>query len=107
MSTVTMNATQAYAKMAEMANGVAGGSESPAVEGGNGKDFGGMLQDALKGAVDTGKEAEGKVVSNIAGKTDLVDVVTAVSAAEATLQTIVAVRDKVISAYQEISRMSI
>lgn len=105
MSTVTMNATQAYAKMAGIANGA--GSDLPATDGAKGNDFAGVLQDALKGAVQTGKEAEAKAVSNIAGKTDLVDVVTAVSAAEATLQTIVAVRDKVISAYQEISRMSI
>jgi flagellar hook-basal body complex protein FliE len=37
----------------------------------------------------------------------LVDVVTAVAEAETTLQTVVAVRDKVIAAYQDIMKMPI
>ena len=41
------------------------------------------------------------------GKADLTDVVTAVTNAEMTLQTVTAVRDKVVSAYQEILRMPI
>ncbi|NBX04163.1 MAG: flagellar hook-basal body complex protein FliE, partial [Alphaproteobacteria bacterium] len=41
------------------------------------------------------------------GKVDLTDLVTAVSSAELTLNTVVAVRDKVINAYQEIIRMPI
>ena len=41
------------------------------------------------------------------GKADLVDVVTAVAAAEATLETVVTVRDQVIKAYQDILRMPI
>ena len=36
-----------------------------------------------------------------------IDVVTAVSSAEASLETVMAVRDQVISAYQEIMRMPI
>jgi flagellar hook-basal body complex protein FliE len=47
-------------------------------------------------------------VTNAAmGKGDLVDVVTAVAAAEATMETVIAVRDEVIKAYQEIMRMPI
>ncbi len=42
-----------------------------------------------------------------AGKSDIVDVVTAISAAESSLETVVAVRDQVIQAYQEILRMPI
>jgi len=38
---------------------------------------------------------------------ELVDVVTAVSAAQTSLETVMAVRDQVISAYQEIMRMPI
>lgn len=41
------------------------------------------------------------------GAADLTDVVTAVGKAELTLQTVVAVRDKVIQAYQEVLRMPI
>ena len=41
------------------------------------------------------------------GDAELIDVATAVSAAEITLETMVAVRDEVVRAYQEILRMPI
>ncbi|RMF14984.1 MAG: hypothetical protein D6757_05390 [Alphaproteobacteria bacterium] len=43
----------------------------------------------------------------VAGKADLVDVVTAVSNAEMVLETVTTVRDRVIQAYQDIMRMPI
>ena len=43
----------------------------------------------------------------VVGEADLVEVVTAVNSAEMALQTVVTVRDRVISAYQEILRMPI
>jgi len=42
-----------------------------------------------------------------AGQADIVDVVNAVNAAEITLDTVVAVRDKVVQAYQSIMNMPI
>ncbi len=42
-----------------------------------------------------------------AGKGDVVQVVNAVTAAELTLETVVAIRDRVISAYQDIMKMPI
>jgi flagellar hook-basal body complex protein FliE len=47
------------------------------------------------------------MAAHVAGKTELIDVVTAISSAEASLETVMAVRDQVISAYQEIMRMPI
>jgi len=66
-----------------------------------------MVTDSLKGAVQTGREAEELSLKQISGEADLKDVVTAVANAEHTLETVVAVRDKVLSAYQEILRMPI
>ncbi len=43
----------------------------------------------------------------IAGEADLKDVITAVANAEQTLETVVAVRDKVLAAYNEILKMPI
>ena len=43
----------------------------------------------------------------LSSQADLNEIVTAVNNAEMTLQTVVAVRDKVIQAYQEIMRMPI
>ena len=42
-----------------------------------------------------------------AGKANIVDVVTAVAETEVAIETLVSVRDKVISAYEEIMRMPI
>ena len=53
------------------------------------------------------KVAETQMSASIQGQGSLVDVVTAVSSAEASLETVMAVRDQVISAYQEIMRMPI
>jgi flagellar hook-basal body complex protein FliE len=45
--------------------------------------------------------------NQIQGKGSLIDVATAISSAQTSLETVMAVRDQVISAYQEIMRMSI
>ena len=76
--------------------------------GGGGEDsFANMVTDSLKAAAQTGREAEELSLKQISGEADLKDVVTAVANAEHTLETVVAVRDKVLSAYQEILRMPI
>jgi len=49
----------------------------------------------------------GWVPAAIAGKTDLSSVIAAVANAELTLQTVVAVRDRMVQAYQEVMRMPI
>jgi len=68
-----------------------------------GPDFAGMVTDAA-GAM---KSAEQASAAQVAGKGDLVDVVTAIGAAELALDTVVAVRDRVVNAYQDIMRMQI
>ncbi|NBN64880.1 flagellar hook-basal body complex protein FliE [Microvirga tunisiensis] len=57
--------------------------------------------------VDRIKDGEAAAISGISGKASAQQVVEAVMAAEASLQTAIAIRDKVVSAYQEISRMTI
>ena len=57
--------------------------------------------------VETQKASEKMSADAVMGKADITDVVQAVTEAEVTLQTMVAVRDKVIGAYQEIMRMPI
>jgi len=72
-----------------------------------GGDFAGALREAAEGAVQSLREGEAATLKAAAGKADITDVVTAVSQAEITLQTVVAVRDRVIQAYQDILRMPI
>lgn len=66
-----------------------------------------MVKDVAKDAVESNRQAESISQDALRGKADLTDVVTAVANAEATLQTVVNVRDKVIRAYQEILKMPI
>jgi flagellar hook-basal body complex protein FliE len=58
-------------------------------------------------AMQASKSAETQIAARVAGKAELVDVATAIASAEASLETVMAVRDQVISAYQEIMRMPI
>ena len=69
--------------------------------------FADILKSAMGGAVQASRHAESQMAAQVQGKAELVDVVTAISAAETSLETVMAVRDQVISAYQEIMRMPI
>ncbi len=72
-----------------------------------GSGFGEVLKNTLEQSVEAAKQSEAVSLKAIAGQADMQDVVLAISNAETALGTMVAVRDKVISAYQEIMRMSI
>jgi flagellar hook-basal body complex protein FliE len=83
------------------------GMDDLAAGGENASGFGATLQRAIEGAIGTGHDADRKSMQAIAGKGNITDVVTAVSKAQLSLQSAVAIRDKVVSAYQEIMRMAI
>lgn len=72
-----------------------------------GQSFGDLVNQSVSQVVETGKASESQSMAAIAKQGDVVNMVTAVSEAEATVQTVVAIRDKVINAYQEILRMPI
>src|SRR5690242_4520048 len=69
--------------------------------------FAEMLTSVMGDMTQTSKAAETQMASAVQGQGNLIDVVTAVSSAEASLETVMAVRDQVIQAYQEIMRMPI
>lgn len=70
-----------------------------------GKGFAELVKDTASAAIAVGKEGEAASMAAIAGAADLSEVVIAVTNAEVTLQTVVAIRDRVIQAYQDIIRM--
>ncbi len=74
---------------------------------GNAGGFGKMVQDALQNTYSQTRNAENLMTQQQAGKAELIDAVTAVASAETSLQSVIAIRDQVISAYQEIMRMPI
>lgn len=70
-------------------------------------DFGALVKTAVAETETALRAGERAAASVAAGEASLVDVVTAVSAAEVTLETAIAIRNKVVEAYQEIMRMPI
>lgn len=91
-----------------------GGTEGPAAAGGaaaaaatGGMDFSKVLADVASSAVDALKAGEATSIAGINGNASVQQVVEAVMSAEQALQTAIAVRDKLVAAYQEISRMAI
>ncbi len=104
MSDLGLSAVKAYGGVAQTLGNLQGGKASGGVAG---PDFGSLLNSAVGSLSQAGSSAEAAVTNAAMGKGDLVDVVTAVAAAEATMETVIAVRDEVIKAYQEIMRMPI
>ena len=96
--TLTVTPGTAAKAYSDVASGAAGTG---------GADFGGILARAIAGAIDTTQAAERQARGAIAGTGNLTDVVSAVAKAELTLQTTVAIRDRVVQAYQDIMRMPI
>ncbi len=72
-----------------------------------GPSFGDVLAQSLEGAAEAQHTNEAVSLAAAAGKADMTDVLQAVTDAEMTLNTVVAVRDRVISAYKEIMNMPI
>jgi flagellar hook-basal body complex protein FliE len=91
----------AYAKTAPSGGG--GLDPRPAKDPGG--DFLDLVKQAAESAVETGRAGEAASIKAVTGNAEVSDVVTAVANAEITLQTAMAIRDKVISAYQDITRM--
>lgn len=93
-------AAQAYSNSSNIAG-------QGAVSGNDKVSFSDFLEGKTREAIDTMKESEKMSGKAVMGDADLTDVVEAVTAAELTLQTVVAVRDRLVSAYQDILRMPI
>ncbi len=72
-----------------------------------GADFGAVLKDVMSSTVDALKAGEASAVAGINGQRSVQEVVDTVMNAEQALQTAIAVRDKLVAAYQEISHMAI
>ena len=90
-----------------MAKQVAEAYRPSAAGGVVGPDFASMIGDAAHTAIQTMRHAEQVTASGVAGKADTQAVVQALSNAEITMQTVVAVRDKVLAAYNDVIHMNI
>ena len=99
-------AAGAYSSAAKIGNGMipgVGGIEEIA----GGPNFSDLVSDAMTDAANAGYKTEAISTESLANKADLHDLVAAVANAELTLNTVVAVRDKIITAYHDIIKMPI
>ena len=103
MATSIANAIAAYAN----AGRVAAPGASSAADATSGAAFSDLLKDTAGTAVDALKQGEAASLQAVTGKADLTTVTAAVNNAEIALQAVIAVRDKVIQAYQDISKLAI
>lgn len=94
-------AANAYANTAKT------GASMPATEHMGRPSFGEVLKISILDSIQTMKMGEQMTARAVTGEASLPEVVQAVNAAEMTLSTVIAVRDRLISAYQEIMRMPI
>lgn len=109
MSVNALSAANAYAATlgrAKVAPQPAEG-DSPGLGSTKASGFADLVRQATTDLSQTTKTAEKMAMAGVSRQAELVDVVAAVTNAEMTLETVVAVRDKVINAYQEVMRMSI
>lgn len=103
---MTVNISQvaaAYARAASDATNLGAATES----GPTGESFGEIIARSLGDAARATRDSEQISMQAVVNQADLNDIVTAVTNAEITLQTVVSIRDRVIQAYQEILRMPI
>jgi len=98
-------AAAAYQNVARMAQAASTPGVAPADL--PGQSFADFLTGAVKDSITTIRQGEQAAQGQVAGKANIVDVVNSVNAAELTLDTVVAVRDKVVAAYQSIMSMPI
>ena len=66
-----------------------------------------VLKDVVSSVTAVGRKSDAQAQAVAMGKANMIDVVTAVAESETAIQTMVAVRDKVIAAYEEILKMPI
>lgn len=103
VNTTVNNALAAYNNAAQQLTG----QPVEETQSRTGPSFSEVLQDFGNQALAVGHEDEKQTLSAVTGKANMTDVVMAVSNAELTVQTVTAVRDRVVAAYQEVMRMPI
>ena len=99
-----ITAANAYANIARLTSGAAA---APSTAPAGATDFGAMLKDAMSAVESMGHKSDTQSRALATGKANMIDVVTAVSETEVAIDAVVAVRDRVIAAYQDIMKMPI
>jgi flagellar hook-basal body complex protein FliE len=108
MPTPSAAAANAYAALARVGRDTANiGSGAATGDPASGPNFGSILKNVIDAVSEAAQKSDAQSQAVATGKANMVDVVTAVAETETAVQTMVAVRDKVISAYEDILKMPI
>lgn len=91
----------------EAANRLKGIGGATKAEEGQGSAFADLLTSGLESAIGTQKKAEALTKDAVMGKADINEVILAVQDADVVLSTVTAIRDRIVSAYQDILRMAV
>lgn len=101
------NAYESLARLKDALNEQQSHMPGKIVGGSEESGFGGMVTEAISGLVQHASAADAQTQGMATGKTELVDVVTAVAETQVAMETLVSVRDQIISAYEKIMQMPI
>ena len=102
-------AASAYANIARLAAdpSLSALARSSVNSGESDTSFSSVLKEAMSAVNEAGKKSDTQSRAMANGRANMVDVVTAVAETEVAIDAVVAVRDKVIAAYEEIMKMPI
>jgi flagellar hook-basal body complex protein FliE len=106
MAIPTAAAANAYAALARMGEQTANIGRTAATPA-SAPDFSAVLKDVISAVSQAAQKSDTQAQAVATGRANMVDVVTAVAETETAVQTLVSVRDKVISAYEDILKMPI
>ena len=99
--TIAANAYSAMSRLRDDTAKIAAGTQDSAPS------FNTVLKDVIHAVTDAAQKSDAQAQAAASGKANMIDVVTAVAETETTMQTLVSVRDKMISAYEDVLRMPI
>jgi flagellar hook-basal body complex protein FliE len=97
-----ISAANAYASLARLTNPVGAAKATD-----NEPSFGALVKQAMGSVLDSGRKSDAQTLATASGKSNVMDVVTAVAETDVAVSTLVSVRDRVIQSYEEIMRMPI
>jgi len=96
------SATGAYTKALNQLNKATETTKPDSTTGGS---FSDLVKESLNSAIDAQKNSEKVSAAAIVGNADMTEVLQAITKAEMSLNTVLAVRDKVVQAYQQVINM--
>jgi flagellar hook-basal body complex protein FliE len=100
-------AANAYGNASRLINQAARPSTDLTAVAPGGSNFGQLLAQNVQGVIDQGNASDAMTMDMVSGRANVVDMVTALTETEMAIESMVTLRDRVISAYEEIMRMPI